>query len=804
MADAVQVQHELDSLQKFALLLEIDRTPEYLAEIETQFTQVYGSRLVEAIGRDKYDAIFQISDQLDRVLSLLEQVRLAIIADENVDWRGAVEENVRLLGEQRKQQLEARIAEDKHTSLAQSRAELIRSLTLPLLHTDPDIVEFMADVIILDSTSRSAEETLTEAAQRIELVRQTTDPDISIDPWAVAVALKPAATALAATNPGFAQTLADTTTIIEESATVDISSPAIPFAAAVTTIAAFAGFSETTVATLPQQTHQIAALALQTLKPAQAEQVTQVLTQPNLQLTQLFHRLKQEATLQAQINAAADKHVKLSGLPPDQQKEVAMVIKQHVMPPLVYAWSMAKTAEDKQILSQAQKVFAMLGLDEYKKHGHVVASATSTAFYQTLYSFDFEAVYSSIISTPNVQTYYLSKRGAASGFFQQMYSMGASHLQDKASNLIAEKFMASSLGQTIKSALGFTAKTAVTEAAAVGAGEGAAVAAGAAAGGPAAWAIFAAAIIATKAKDAVSWLQRNFKEYILPAIGFLGGLFLAGPAGALVGGAAGYGITRVGLGGIGSGASRFFNGITALAATEIFTPIIVIALVIPPILALFMFIINNSAYIVPQATGIISGGVNPEIGGSCPIPNGYILCGSLGSPYQDGCIGGHGSNEYWGGQGGAACRWGLPSSDGVRCTTNPFPNSVCYNRSSTCTDYGYASDFTYPNKTNAQRCNSPVYLPSLNNQQLDWTLQWGRANLGGVGWSGFLLATDGSNVYEIYMTHLNAVPAGGKSGRVTGTLYCSVATPHVHLELRVNGKYVRPDFLCENSVNPIP
>lgn len=398
-------------------------------------------------------------------------------------------------------------------------------------------------------------------------------------------------------------------------------------------------------------------------------------------------------------------------------------------------------------------------------------------------------------------------------------------------------FAASGLGQ----ALGFGAKAAVTTGvetaaattAAVGAGE---VAAGAAAGTglaatitgfltalgiadpePITKVIIAAlALLSTQIKNIVSGLKKIFKNLIL----LLGGgiALLGGALGMVLAGIVGLGIPGMvigaGVGAVGftaltggskalsaaaSKATALSGALVGLAAVEIGTTVIIIAISIPIVVALILFIINTSAFVVPpNYDGFPSGGSGNDItiSGSCPIPNGINICGSLGSEYQSRCIGGHGSNEYWGGQGGVACRWALPSST-KQCYTNKISSSVCYSSSSTCQTYGYSSDFSYPDF----KANQNVYLPYLNGQKLSWTVEWTGAT--SMGSNGLIKSTDGTNTYEIYMTHLNQSPTAGTSGEATATLFSGIATPHVHVEIKVNGKYLRPDFLCEaNSSVP--
>ena len=49
----------------------------------------------------------------------------------------------------------------------------------------------------------------------------------------------------------------------------------------------------------------------------------------------------------------------------------------------------------------------------------------------------------------------------------------------------------------------------------------------------------------------------------------------------------------------------------------------------------------------------------------------------------------------------------------------------------------------------------------------------------------------------MYVTHLQAPPIGGPSGTIFGTLYANtIMVPHLHIELRIDGVYVPPEFMC--------
>ncbi|MDO8488094.1 MAG: hypothetical protein Q7S31_02135 [bacterium] len=126
------------------------------------------------------------------------------------------------------------------------------------------------------------------------------------------------------------------------------------------------------------------------------------------------------------------------------------------------------------------------------------------------------------------------------------------------------------------------------------------------------------------AKDVGSWALRKIKDnWQMLAVGglTLGGAAIAGfsapvvAAAGMAGGAVGVAASPGGLTKVGSKATQIFNGVTGLAVVEIATPLLVITLTVPIVVVLILFIINNSAYIVPQATGTVGlGGVGSSVG----------------------------------------------------------------------------------------------------------------------------------------------------------------------------------------------
>ena len=204
-----------------------------------------------------------------------------------------------------------------------------------------------------------------------------------------------------------------------------------------------------------------------------------------------------------------------------------------------------------------------------------------------------------------------------------------------------------------------------------------------------------------------------------------------------------------------------------------------------------LFIINSGAYIVPPHNPLTGGGTDWNGYGSCPIPGGDILCGS----YPD-C---HGTNDYWDYQ-SSDCSWPLPVQEGNRCLTNSYSGNVCYSPSSTCSEYGWATDAVYPGYT----CGSsaPVYFSHINSQELYWRRT--SSYSGTLGENGIYIASDGANVYEMYFVHLENMVDAGNSGQRIGDVWCGLDTPHVHFELKINGSSVMPDFLCSGDEGELP
>ena len=245
------------------------------------------------------------------------------------------------------------------------------------------------------------------------------------------------------------------------------------------------------------------------------------------------------------------------------------------------------------------------------------------------------------------------------------------------------------------------------------------------------------------------------------------GSAIAGLAGAAAGGA---------MSGLAIASSMTVAG---AAAAAIFT-------------AFVLFIVNNSAYITTP--GSLSGGIDIgewgsiEVGASCPIPNGQILEGSYGNPITYQLPFNHGENAYWDSLPATCSSYSLPWTG--TCYSNQ-PGDYCYTAANSCDYYGYAADLIYPG---IQAAGQPVFLPYIEGAEVNWVVEW--SGFGSTGQARGVLSTSyNGSAYEIYVTHLQQLPTGGVSGTPFGTLY-AIGTPHLHIELRIDGEFVPPEFMC--------
>jgi hypothetical protein len=199
----------------------------------------------------------------------------------------------------------------------------------------------------------------------------------------------------------------------------------------------------------------------------------------------------------------------------------------------------------------------------------------------------------------------------------------------------------------------------------------------------------------------------------------------------------------------------------------------------------------------PEQPGAVASDVASVIIGnppasSCPILGGAISTGSYDGEREIG----HGSNLYWTGPAGTDCGYDIPAFSGCNSPTesaDPDGNNVCRGRARSCPYYGFAAD------VRRSGAGDIVQLPSIFGQSITWTFQR-RVSIAGGSWGyGYVFTGSSSRgSYSLYLGHLNMTtpPATATSGSVIGTLYPGLTPPHVHIELQINGQWVRPDFLC--------
>jgi murein DD-endopeptidase MepM/ murein hydrolase activator NlpD len=217
-------------------------------------------------------------------------------------------------------------------------------------------------------------------------------------------------------------------------------------------------------------------------------------------------------------------------------------------------------------------------------------------------------------------------------FLNFIFDQGKGYFQDKATNLVLDK-AATILGRTAATTATAEGAAAATTTAAAGTAATTAATTGTATSvfNPVLGLLVAAGTYLTI--KLLPSIKRIFNDSLGTLVGgflgIVGGFATAGFSGAValgVGGAAlGYvalpsGGAGMAVQSIGAKASQFFGGITTLAVTEIATPIIIILGSIPIVIALLLFIIQNSAHLVPPSYSSAFGvGGAPYTG---PLPEG--------------------------------------------------------------------------------------------------------------------------------------------------------------------------------------
>lgn len=390
-------------------------------------------------------------------------------------------------------------------------------------------------------------------------------------------------------------------------------------------------------------------------------------------------------------------------------------------------------------------------------------------------------------------------------FDNPLFSVVSDYGKDKLKTVAWNKFAGTKIGQTVIEKLGINAATKTAVAATTATTTTAATTAGAAAAGAAAVTAvtpiigtligFVAGIILPKIQDGLSWTKRNFKKVAIGTavtLGFVGG----GVSWAVGSFVISYGVLNASkvLGTVGSGASFVLNLLQELVATEIVWPIVAIIIATPIVIALILFIITNSALVVPFSQSEYFGSLFENDGltnkSSCPI----IMTSSAAGSYNPITQKGHGSNEYWHAlysDESSMCKYSIPATSGCRAPTVGQDN-VCYKKGLTqCDFYGFAMDVSSSSSNN-------VSLPQIDGKDVKWNFSGVEYEDSGVGWTyGY---TDESGKYSILLKHVNRGMTKENnlmSGTKLGSLYNQGTSTHLHLEVQVDGRYVRPEnYFC--------
>ena len=531
--------------------------------------------------------IKQESDPVERILSLINAAR-KITLSEDPSSLGNREENLRLYTEEKKKQAEA-----------QAEAEIAKKTSHPPHQWVKNYIQTVAKAYAKIDPEVTAYSLINDnhTPQTISQLASFVDSDST--PVATAIFMAPTITPLVENN------LHPQITYVYE--TVESQIPDLP--TLIPAANTFLKFSEPSATPREFRTlnHQ-----LQVKIEAESGQVIDIPDSLSQAVGELNPNLPPDQLLSRSVAARLTKE----GIPdPAAQQLMASL-------PLLYSISSYTPTQP----SDTQEEVSHKKSQVFTSYAQIILSQYGFAGHKAQPNLDYHWVYMAAQNFYGPDQLYASQfKDLAPGnpfdnqithfFADQGLGLVKSYVQDNYIQPLATeaftKFAASGLGQS----LGFGAKAATAVA---GAEAGAAT--GATIGGPAApvTALIGAIIgfLAAKSKDILSWLKKQSKNLIM----LLGGgmAVLGGALGATLAGIAGLGIPGMvvagGVGAVGftalSGGSKALSSfaskatalsgeLVGLAAVEIATPIIIIALSIPIVVALLLFIINTSALVVP-------------------------------------------------------------------------------------------------------------------------------------------------------------------------------------------------------------
>lgn len=206
--------------------------------------------------------------------------------------------------------------------------------------------------------------------------------------------------------------------------------------------------------------------------------------------------------------------------------------------------------------------------------------------------------------------------------------------------------------------------------------------------------------------------------------------------------------------------------------------------------------------LVSNADPLRPGNINAS---ECVGPNPIITCYSYNVGVQrtrpgDGpCR--HGDNIYP--DGSNDCTFTIPyfAGDYARGPLSD-PSSVCNNTNPKRSYYGYALDLTFSNPDQAW-----VYAPKVGNVT-EWKTKKRDMSTclrcpSTIGCSIILTGNDPDHIYKVFLLHLDCADLHFVSNKITpGTPISKLSEyrfgKHVHIEMTVDGSYVKPeDYLCK-------
>lgn len=261
-------------------------------------------------------------------------------------------------------------------------------------------------------------------------------------------------------------------------------------------------------------------------------------------------------------------------------------------------------------------------------------------------------------------------------------------------------------------------------------------------------------------------------------------------------------------------------------------PMIIIPIVIG-VLIMLIFLTTISPMRQNTTTGFVAVSYDtgdPTAVGSCPLESPIISTYSFDPSDVEGASPlRHGSNTYWEYvDPDNPCSFPIPSEGSCNdnsgsCGPISLPTSVCATSRRQTPYYGYALDVV------SGSGNNTVYFPVI--QDIDtgdiveeWEVVGGPYALYDGDW-GYALTFEGvdagGNRYKLHLAHLDSgaqryslgqsistLSSGQQSSPITPLFYWITDTgknnTHLHIELAINGTYVKPeDYLCNGSTPTI-